>query len=108
MLRWDPLNERQMDVLRRIGDGQNLSPPEDVGFRTSARALQSRGLVQVSRRDGGWQAVLTDAGEFYLQRGRHPEHPALEQQNSPVLMRIPSTQHVPATPVISSHARTRT
>jgi hypothetical protein len=84
MRRWDPLNARQMDVLRRIGNGDDLSRPEDVGLRTSARALQGRGLVKVTRRDGGWQAVITGAGEYYLQHGRHPGHPGPEQQDTPV------------------------
>lgn len=76
MRRWDPLNERQLEVLRRIGDGADLSRPEDVASRTSARALQGRGLVDVSRRDGRWRASITEAGRFYLEHGQHPDHPA--------------------------------
>lgn len=72
MPRRDPLNERQLDVLRRIGTGDDLSRPEDAGLRISGRALQSRGLVKISRRGGGWQAVITAAGEFYLKHGHHP------------------------------------
>src|SRR3954451_8299836 len=76
MRRWDPLNERQLDVLRRIGEGADLSQPKDIPVRTSARALQSRGLVDVSRHDGLWRATITDAGRFYLKHGQHPDHPA--------------------------------
>lgn len=76
MRRWDPLNERQLDVLRRVGEGADLSQSEDIPVRTSARALQSRGLVDVSRHDGLWRATITGAGRFYLEHGQHPDHPA--------------------------------
>jgi hypothetical protein len=80
MGRSDPLNDRQLDVLRRICAGNDLSQPEDVRLRTSARVLQGRGLVKVSRRDGGWQASLTEVGRFYLDHGHHPGHPSGERQ----------------------------
>ncbi|HEV2373566.1 MAG TPA: hypothetical protein VGS19_15505 [Streptosporangiaceae bacterium] len=79
MGRSDPLNDRQLEVLRRLGADQDLSHPQDVRFRTSARVLQGRGLVKVSRRDGGWQAALTEAGRFYLDHGHHPDQPGDER-----------------------------
>ena len=52
MERTAPLNERQLEILRLIGDGNDLSGSESVGFRNTARALQSRGLVTVSKVGG--------------------------------------------------------
>ncbi|MGK5737462.1 hypothetical protein [Micromonospora sp. URMC 103] len=76
MQRWDRLNGRQMDFLRRIADGDDLSTPEGVAHRTSARALQTRRLLHITRMDGTWRATVTEAGRFYLQHGFHPEDPA--------------------------------
>lgn len=75
MQRWDPLKEHQLLVLRRIGDGDDLSGPDGVDQRHSARALQTRRLVDISRRGGVWRAQITDAGRFYLDNGLHPDHP---------------------------------
>jgi hypothetical protein len=75
MQRWDPLNERQLLALRRIGDGDDLGDPESMALRHSGRALQGRGLVTISRRGGGWQAAITEDGRFYLEHGQHPDHP---------------------------------
>jgi hypothetical protein len=75
MQRRDSLNERQLDVLRRIAGGDDLSGPDGVEHRRSGRALQDRGLVAVSRRGGAWRAEPTDAGRFYLEHGHHPDHP---------------------------------
>ncbi|MET8553308.1 hypothetical protein [Micromonospora zamorensis] len=76
MQRWDRLNERQVNLLRRIADGDDLSTPEGAAHRTSARALQNRHLLNVARKDGTWRATVTEAGRFYLQHGYHPEDPA--------------------------------
>ncbi|MGC5031847.1 hypothetical protein [Micromonospora sp. DT229] len=75
MQKWDPLKEHQLPLLRRIGDGDDLSGPDGVDQRLSARALQNRRLVDVSRRGGVWRAQITDAGRFYLDNGIHPDHP---------------------------------
>lgn len=75
MQRWDRLNKRQADLLRRISDGDDLSSPEGVAHRTSARALQRRRLVDITRKNGTWRATVTEAGRFYLQHGSHPEEP---------------------------------
>lgn len=72
MRRWESLNERQLAVLRRIADGDELS--DDHQARISARALHDRLLVKISKQ-GGWSAQLTDAGRYYLDHGHHPEHP---------------------------------
>ncbi|WP_433530595.1 hypothetical protein ACQPYA_00085 [Micromonospora sp. CA-263727] len=75
MQRWDPLKEHQLLVLRRIGDGDDLSGPNGADQRHTARALQTRRLVDISRRGGVWRAQITDAGRFYLDNGIHPDHP---------------------------------
>jgi len=75
MQRWDPLKEHQLALLQRIAGGDDLSSPDGVDQRHSARALQSRRLVDVSRRGGTWRAQITDAGRFYLDNGMHPDHP---------------------------------
>ncbi|MDT0616263.1 hypothetical protein [Streptomyces lancefieldiae] len=33
----------------------------------TARALKDRGLITMSRKNGGWQAEITDVGRFYLE-----------------------------------------
>lgn len=76
MQRWDRLNERQVALLRRIADGDDLSTPEGTPHRTSARALQTRRLVDITRMGGTWRAVATEAGRFYLEHGFHPQDPA--------------------------------
>ncbi|RGA04316.1 hypothetical protein DI270_014935 [Microbispora triticiradicis] len=76
MHRWDPVNPRQLALLKRISVGEDLSGPDDVPERHSAYALRNRGLVEISKRRGTWKAVITEAGRFYLEHGYHPDHPA--------------------------------
>lgn len=75
MRRWDALNDRQLTLLRQIGEGDDLSGADGVSHRTSARALQTRGLVDVTRKGGVWRATVTEAGLYYLEHKRHPDHP---------------------------------
>ncbi|MFG3342610.1 hypothetical protein [Glycomyces sp. NPDC048151] len=72
MERTGPLNERQLATLQLIGSGDDLSTEQHVKLRITGRALASRGLVEVSRRDGGWRATITEAGRYYLRHGEHP------------------------------------
>jgi hypothetical protein len=64
--RTDPLTDRQLEVLRWIAD----HCPDDVmsgnTHKSSARALESRQLVKISKRNGAWSAVVTDVGSYYL------------------------------------------
>ncbi|WP_228002372.1 hypothetical protein [Nocardia australiensis] len=71
--RSDQLTDRQGDLLERIADGDDLSKPESAPHRVSARALESRGLVTVSKRKGFFAASITDIGRYYLKHGYHPE-----------------------------------
>lgn len=73
--RWDPINDKQSDLLERIADGDTLSTPEAASDRRSAYALRSRGLITADKRGGVFTAAITDAGRFYLRHGRHPDRP---------------------------------
>lgn len=98
MRRWDPLNKRQLDVLRRIGEDTDLSRPEEISLRTSARALQGRGLVDVTRHNGLWRATITDAGRFYLEHGQHPDHPTRKDDRPTAGKQKPSPRPTARTP----------
>lgn len=71
MRRWDPLNDRQLQPLRRIAALEDLSGPEHGPLCLSGDALRDRGLVTISRRGGTWAATITPAGESYLRHGHH-------------------------------------
>ena len=45
MRRWNPLNERQLSLLRRIGEGGDAVRFSDPGLAVSVYALRARGLV---------------------------------------------------------------
>ncbi|MFD5145080.1 hypothetical protein [Streptomyces sp. NPDC058401] len=71
-----PLNDRQQEVLRWVGRGCPAGVREGTGHKLSCQALQSRGLVKISKRQGKWSAVLTDAGQYYLNHDAHlPDQP---------------------------------
>ncbi|MEU0489777.1 hypothetical protein ABZ249_11135 [Nocardiopsis sp. NPDC006139] len=76
MRRWDPLNELQLSVLSKIAEGVDLGGQEGARYRRSAYALRDRGLVTAGKKQGKWQARLTDAGRFYLEHGHHPDRPS--------------------------------
>ncbi|WP_049568225.1 hypothetical protein [Streptomyces sp. SBT349] len=75
MHRWSPLNERQRGLLGRLAAGEELGTQEQ-GDRRSAYALRDRGLVTIGRSAGVLQAQVTEAGEFCLEHGHHPDHPS--------------------------------
>lgn len=89
MRRWDPINDKQSDLLERIADGDTLSAPEAASDRRSAYALRSRGLITADKRGGVFTAVITDAGRFYLRHGRYPDRPetseAVDAKTEPAL-----------------------
>ncbi|MCK9928831.1 hypothetical protein MXD62_16875 [Frankia sp. Mgl5] len=91
MGRGKPLTDRQLLLLRRIHGGDDLSGPDGIGQRVSARSLQRRGLVDVSRRDRIWRATITDAGTFYLEHGHHPAHHPPAEPSTPRGTRAPSS-----------------
>jgi hypothetical protein len=80
--RWAKLNERQLELLRTIAAGQDDLKEVWSEVALSAQALQSRGLVKLTRSAGARQAEVTDAGRFYLEHGHHPDRPSRDQARS--------------------------
>lgn len=67
------LNEKQLAVLRWVGEGRPKGVYEH-GFdhRVTARALERRGLLSVQGHGRSWRASLTDEGRYYLEHGSYP------------------------------------
>ncbi|GAB3261581.1 hypothetical protein [Arthrobacter pigmenti] len=72
------LNDVQLEVLRWVADGCDMEALVTPTFKTSAAALRNRGLVELDRRRGRWNASLTQKGTYYLEHGRHPDAPGGE------------------------------
>ncbi len=68
-----PLKPYQVEVLRWVEAGCHDAGMPGDGAKQTARALQGRRLVTVSRRNGRWSAALTERGRYYLDNGRYPE-----------------------------------
>jgi hypothetical protein len=67
-----PLNNRQVDVLRWVSEGCPEGRWTNSSFKTTAAALEWRGLVSVTKRGGVWAATITSAGTYYLANGNYP------------------------------------
>lgn len=67
----NPLNTRQVEVLRWISEGCPEGRWAESGYKVSAASLQARRLIKVSKR-GGWKATIEPAGLYYLQHGDYP------------------------------------
>ncbi|GGK81786.1 hypothetical protein Sme01_62810 [Sphaerisporangium melleum] len=80
--RWDKLNDRQRTVLQRIGKGLEPVSAKTPELANTVYALRDRGLVTTPRKDGVWQAEITDTGRFYLDHGYHPDRPTLGRASS--------------------------
>lgn len=59
-------NVRQLEILAWIAEGCPEREWPDFSYKTSAVALQNRGLAQVSKRGGTWSATITEAGRRVL------------------------------------------
>ncbi|MEU4626897.1 hypothetical protein AB0G04_43855 [Actinoplanes sp. NPDC023801] len=70
-----PLKPYQVEVLRWVEAGCPDADMPGDGAKQTARALQGRRLVAVSRRGGRWSATLTERGRYYLDNGRYPDVP---------------------------------
>lgn len=68
----DPLNNRQIEVLRWIAAGCPDGVMAGHSHKTTARALQARRLITISKGNGEWFASVTDAGSHYLEHGSFP------------------------------------
>jgi hypothetical protein len=66
-----PLTPRQFAVLQWVADGCPDGTWPDDTHKHSARALETRGLVTVRRRNGVWHAVLRPHGRHYLDHGAY-------------------------------------
>ncbi|NEA55617.1 PE-PGRS family protein [Streptomyces sp. SID13666] len=75
MHRWSPLNDRQLVLLTRIGEGVDPVTSDAPELALTAKALKERGHIIMPKAGGKWQAEITDAGRFYLQHGHHPDRP---------------------------------
>lgn len=71
-----PINDRLLEVLRWIADGCPAGKwaDNDFMYKTSAMALNSRGLVLVQGRGRNWSATVTvtESGAYYLEHGTYP------------------------------------
>jgi hypothetical protein len=79
------LTQRQIDVLRWIGDGcpEGVMLEEGLAERITAGALRNRGLVTTQGRGPTWSAAITDSGKDYLARVDAPNSPVPRAPNRP-------------------------
>ncbi|MEU5231682.1 hypothetical protein AB0G82_20720 [Streptomyces anulatus] len=95
------LNERQQAVLDWVGQGSPDGVWPDSTHKASAQALQSRGLIKITKRRGHWSAQLTDKGRQDLtDRGIRPA----EQSGEPP--KQPGRKPAPPRPKTVQKART--
>jgi hypothetical protein len=66
-----PLNTRQLEVLRWISEGCPDGRWTDYTYKTTAKSLQHRRLVTVTKKSG-WKATIEPAGVYYLKHGDYP------------------------------------
>lgn len=100
------LTPRQVEVLRWIADGCPDGVWPNDSHKISARALEVRNVVTVSRRGGRWHAEIKADGRYYLEHGRYPElarepvpHPVPPVQTPPEPVR-PTVASVAGAPAI--------
>jgi hypothetical protein len=89
----DSLNATQLTVLRWIVDGCPDGVMSGNAYKLTARALQSRRLVDVVKGKNSWSATATDLGRFYAEHGHFPatvERPRPEPKRQPQPASTPS------------------
>lgn len=74
------LTERQLKVLRWVGDGCPARDWPDETHKLTARAMSHRGLLVVSRKRKVWTATITDLGRYVLDHGHAPSGSAAEPE----------------------------
>src|SRR3954452_16166386 len=84
----DSLTQKQLEVLRWIGNGCPDGAMHNDFHRISAAALKRRALVRVSGHGASWRASITDDGREYVKRADSPEAPALRQANVSVTQQL--------------------
>ena len=70
---YNPLNSRQLDVLRWIQAGCPERASKDFTCEYMAIALQSRRLVEVSKRGGAWKAAILPHGGGFRRSVTYPK-----------------------------------
>ncbi len=106
------LNERQLSVLQWVERECPDGVWETSSYKISCQALQNRGLLKVSKRQGQWSATLTSAGRHYLQHGNYPPAQPQARRTTPVQKPTPAVPAVstgiaaaePAAPAVPSKA----
>src|ERR1700761_4786007 len=83
------LTPHQAAVLQWIADGCAIGAWPDDRHKNSARALESRGLVKVGRRNGAWHAALLPDGRYYIEHGEYPPE-STSQRREAAIPRAPS------------------
>lgn len=66
------LTDRQWTVLQWIAQGCPPGAWPDETHKLTARALENRGLVEISRPNKKWFATITEAGRTSLETGQFP------------------------------------
>jgi excisionase family DNA binding protein len=74
------LTERQLEVLRWVGDGCPARDWPDESHKLTARAMSYRGLLVVGRKQKVWTATITGVGRFFLDHGYAPPESAREPE----------------------------
>ena len=86
------LNQRQLGVLRWIGDGCPDRDWPDQSHKLTASSLAGKDLADVRRKKKIWTATITAAGQYYLEHGKPPpsREPGFELTAKPARGRQPS------------------
>ncbi|MFF3271696.1 PE-PGRS family protein [Streptomyces chrestomyceticus] len=95
MYPWSPINDRQLALLSSIGEGTEPVTSDSPELAATARALKGRGLITMPRKDGKWQAQITDTGRFYLEHGHHPDRPERAPQKQRLAASEPEAEGTP-------------
>lgn len=67
------LNQRQLDLLRRVVSDEDPVTSHDSALKTTVYALRSRGLIEKTKlAKGEWKATATETGVAVAQSGRMP------------------------------------
>lgn len=72
------VNDRQLSLLKRVAEGDDLSGDESLRDRASAYALSNRGLIKTSKRGGVFTATITGPGRARIaseQSAAQPHQP---------------------------------
>lgn len=87
------LNEKQLAVLRWVGEGRPKGVYEH-GFdhRVTARALDRRGLLSVQGHGRSWRASLTDEGRYYLEHGSYPTSEDSDTTETKLATSLPASE----------------